>query len=599
MSINSIIKNLPEKSGIYKMLDNKNIVIYIGKASNLKKRVSSYFTKSTQSIKTSRLVDNIKSIETIITKNEEEALILENNLIKKFKPKYNILLRDDKSYPYIYIDTNHDFPLVKFYRGIKSKTDGIYFGPFTEVYKVRHVLKLVQKIFKLRSCENSFFKNRKKPCIQHQINRCDAPCVDYINKSEYDESLQNAILFLQGKNDAIIKNFTSKMTEHSKSLEYEKASDYRDKISIVRSIARPKRLIEDHADVDIISSAEDHKNIFIDIFVIRNGINLGNIPFQFKNKVHISKNSILDSFIKQYYLKNIPPNKIVLSYKSENHSTLATYLSSKYNKKINLISSNRKPYSEWLSMCAINSENRMKNYALTDKKSNYLANLSESFQQSKKIQNIICFDISHLSGSNAIGASVWFNENGPTKNMYRKYNLDHISKSDDYAAMSDILMRRLQKLKDENNLPDMLIVDGGKGQISQANNIIRELDIKNIIILGLVKGEKRKSDNDRVIDSRYNDITQQISSINMRLLQSIRDEAHRFAITGQRKRRSKKTYESLLDGVPGIGEIKKIEILKFFGGIQGVLKASVSELSRVPGISTKIANNIHTYLKKK
>ncbi len=599
MSINSIIKNLPEKSGIYKMLDNKNIVIYIGKASNLKKRVSSYFTKSTQSIKTSRLVDNIKSIETIITKNEEEALILENNLIKKFKPKYNILLRDDKSYPYIYIDTNHDFPLVKFYRGIKSKTDGIYFGPFTEVYKVRHVLKLVQKIFKLRSCENSFFKNRKKPCIQHQINRCDAPCVDYINKSEYDESLQNAILFLQGKNDAIIKNFTSKMTEHSKSLEYEKASDYRDKISIVRSIARPKRLIEDHADVDIISSAEDHKHIFIDIFVIRNGINLGNIPFQFKNKVHISKNSILDSFIKQYYLKNIPPNKIVLSYKSENHSTLATYLSSKYNKKINLISSNRKPYSEWLSMCAINSENRMKNYALTDKKSNYLANLSESFQQSKKIQNIICFDISHLSGSNAIGASVWFNENGPTKNMYRKYNLDHISKSDDYAAMSDILMRRFQKLKDENNLPDMLIVDGGKGQISQANNIIRELDIKNIIILGLVKGEKRKSDNDRVIDSRYNDITQQISSINMRLLQSIRDEAHRFAITGQRKRRSKKTYESLLDGVPGIGEIKKIEILKFFGGIQGVLKASVPELSRVPGISTKIANNIYTYLKKK
>ena len=599
MSINTIIKNLPEKSGIYKMLDNKNSVIYVGKASNLKKRVSSYFTKSSQSVKTSRLVDNIKSIETIITKNEEEALILENNLIKKFKPKYNILLRDDKSYPYIYIDTSHNFPLAKFYRGVKSKTNGIYFGPFTEVYKVRHVLKLVQKIFKLRSCENSFFKNRKKPCIQYQINRCDAPCMDYINKSEYDESLQNAILFLQGKNDTIIKNLTSKMNKHSKSLEYEKASDYRDKISMIRSIARPKKLIEDHADVDIISSAEDHKNIFIDIFVIRNGINLGNIPFQFKIKVYMSKNSILDSFIKQYYLKNIPPNKIVLSYKSENHSTLETYLSSKYNKKIKLISSNRKPYSEWLSMCAINSENRMRNYSLADKKNNYLENLSESFQQSTKIQNIICFDISHFSGSNAIGASVWFNKNGPAKNMYRKYNLDHINKSDDYAAMKEILKRRFLKLKNEDNVPDMLIVDGGKGQITQANNVVKELGIKNIIILGLVKGEKRKSDNDRVIDSRYNDITLQISSVNMRLLQSIRDEAHRFAITGQRKRRSKTTYASLLDEVPGIGEVKKNEILNFFGGIQGVLKASVSELSRVPGISVNIANNIHTYLKKK
>ena len=288
MLINNIIKNLPEKSGIYKMIDNKNNIIYIGKASNLKKRVSSYFTKALQSLKTSKLVNNVKSIETIITKNEEEALILENNLIKKFKPKYNILLRDDKSYPYIFIDTKHEYPLIKFYRGIKSKKDGIYFGPFTEVYKVRHVLNLVQKIFKLRSCENSYFKTRKKPCLQYQINRCDAPCVNYINKSDYDDSIKNAVLFLQGKNDAIIKNFSYKMSEYSKLLKYEKASDYRDKIAMIRSIARPKKLIEDHADVDIISSAIGQDNVFIDIFVIRNGINLGNIPFKFRLKAYDS-----------------------------------------------------------------------------------------------------------------------------------------------------------------------------------------------------------------------------------------------------------------------------------------------------------------------
>ena len=599
MLITNIIKNLPEKSGVYKMLDNNNSIIYIGKASNLKKRVSSYFVRAQQSMKTSKLVHNIRNIETIITKNEEEALILENNLIKKFKPKYNILLRDDKSYPYIYIDNKHKYPLVKFYRGIKSKNDGIYFGPFTEVYKVRHVLNLVQKIFKLRSCENSFFKTRKKPCLQYQIDRCDAPCVNYISRSDYSEALNNAILFLQGKNDIIIKNFTIKMSEYSRLLKYEKASDLRDKIAMIRSIARPKRLIEDHADLDIISSAIGQDDVFIDIFVIRNGINLGNIPFQFKLKAYDSLELVLDSFIKQYYLKNTPPDKIILPYKLENTSTLERILVSKHKKKVRLIFSKRKPYSDWLSMCTINTENRMKNFSLSSSKINFLSSLSDLSPENKKIKNIICFDVSHLSGSNPLGVSVWFNEYGPAKNMYRKYNLDNIKRSDDYAAMKNILTRRFKRLIEEDNIPDIIIVDGGKGQITQANKVISDLEINNIIILGVVKGERRKSHNDRVIDSQYKDITKHISSTNIRLLQTIRDEAHRFAITGQRKRRSQKLYESLLDGIPGIGKIKKNEILKFFGGIQNVLKASVSDLTRVPGVSNKIANIIYTFLKEK
>ena len=377
MSIEIIIKNLPDKPGIYKMLDRKNSVIYVGKATNLKKRVSSYFLKSQNSIKTLKLVENIKNIETIITHNEEEALILENNLIKKFKPKYNILLRDDKSYPYIFIDTKHKYPLVKFYRGIKSKKNGIYFGPFTEVYKVRYMLNLIQKIFKLRSCENSFFKNRKKPCLQYQINRCDAPCTDFISEKKYKEVLDNAILFLQGKNEKIIDNFTNEMNFSSQTLEYEKAKEYRDKISMIRSIAKPKTMIEDHADLDIISSANNSDYVFVDIFVVRNGINLGNIPFHFELKGYGTKEIVLDSFIKQYYLKHEPPSRIVLPFKIENEKILEIILTAKYKKKIKLIISKRKPFSDWLKLCNVNTDNRMKSHSVVNKKYNYLSSFSK------------------------------------------------------------------------------------------------------------------------------------------------------------------------------------------------------------------------------
>jgi len=594
--IEKIINNMTSKPGIYKMLDRDNKILYIGKALNLKKRVASYFSKSINSIKTSKLVEKIIDIQTIITENEQEALILENTLIKKFKPKYNILLRDDKSYPFIYIDTSHKYPSIKFYRGSKNMP-GIFFGPYTQVNRVRHMLNLIQKIFKIRSCDNTYFSNRKKPCLQFQINRCDAPCMNYITKLSYKESLDNSILFLQGKNKTLINNFSNKMNSLSQEKKYEQASFVRDKIAMINSLTESKNIITNQDNIDIVTIASNEINSCIDVFMVRDGVNLGNKIFNF-NINNNDKSLMLNSFMKQYYLNSAPPEKIIINEKIYDYLLLSDTLSKNYKKKINLMYANRKPYISWIKICQENTDNRLNQLTSLKDKSDLFFSLKKDLKSKNKINNIICFDVSHLSGSSMVGSSVWFNREGPNKKLYRRFNLPNISKFDDYEAIHNILLRRFKKLIIEDNLPEIILVDGGKGHITQVNKVINELMLSNILIFGIVKGHKRLSRNDRILNNKFKDITLSLSESSMIIFQRIRDEAHRFAITGQRVKTTKKQFASKLDIIPGIGEKRKLEILKYFGGIHGAMKASKNELEKVPGINTRLAEAIHEHLQK-
>ena len=594
--IDKIINNMTSKPGIYKMLDHDNKILYIGKALNLKKRVASYFSKSINSIKTNKLVEKINDIQTIITENEQEALILENTLIKKFKPKYNILLRDDKSYPFIYIDTTHKYPSIKFYRGSKNKR-GIFFGPYTQVNRVRHMLNLIQKIFKIRSCDNTYFSNRKKPCLQYQINRCDAPCMNYITKTAYKDSLDNSILFLQGKNKALINNYSEKMNALSQEKKYEQASLIRDRIAMINGLADSKNIITNQDSIDIVTIASNESKSCIDVFMVRDGVNLGNKIFNF-NVNNSNKSLMLNSFLKQYYLNSKPPSKIIINEKIDDYSLLKDTLSKNCKKKIRLMYASRKPYMSWIKLCQENTDIRLNQLVASKDKSNIFSSLEKDIKSKNQINNIICFDVSHLSGSNMVGSSVWFNRSGPDKKLYRRFNLPNISKSDDYEAMHNILLRRFKKLILENNLPEMVLVDGGKGQITQVNKVAHDLMLSNILIFGIVKGHKRLSKNDRILDNKFKDITLSLSESSMIVLQRIRDEAHRFAITGQRVKAARKQFTSKLDIIPGIGEKRKLEILKHFGGIHGVMKASKNELEKVPGINTQLAEAIHEHLQR-
>ncbi len=592
-----LLKNISSRPGIYKMLDKNNNIIYIGKAGNLKKRVTSYFSKKSNAIKTYKLVEKISYIETIITDNEKEALILENNLIKKYKPRYNILLRDDKSYPYIFIDTSHDYPLIKFYRGSKDPK-GTYFGPYTQVGSLRKTLSIIQKIFRVRQCENTYFNNRKKPCLQYQINRCTAPCVNLITKKNYKESVENSILFLQGKTDPIIKKYLESMQDLSDQRKYEEASQIRDKISIIRDTIQNKNIIFEDGNIDIITISKIEEEAYIDVFIIRDGMNLGNKPFNFKNQGSSSKEVLLDSFIKQYYLENIPPEKILLSNKSSDCKLLEKILGEQFRKKIKILKASKKIYSSYLKTCQENTNSRAKQMYLSISNSSIFKSLSNNLGYKKSIKNIVCFDISHISGGNMVGAAVWYDKNGANKKFYRKYNLDHIPKADDYSAINFVVRKRLSSLVKEKIIPEILLIDGGKGQISEAKKVLKDLSIKDIIVLGIKKGFRRHSHNDKILNSDNKDITMLLQKDNLQILQAIRNEAHRFAIMAQRKKSMKKLYDSKLDKIPGIGAKRKYEILQYFGGIQSALKSSISELENVPGINRSLAEKIFHYLKK-
>ena len=589
----NLLKTLPTSPGVYKMLDEANNIIYVGKAGNLKKRVSSYFMKSKQSVKNQRLISKIRDIDYQITSNEQDALLLENNLIKEYKPKYNILLRDDKSYPYISLNKKHSFPGFKFFRG-KLSEDGQYFGPYTHVVNVRKILSIIQKTFLVRLCEDSFYKTRKKPCLQYQIKRCSAPCVGFIDKVDYNKSVASATMFLKGETISLFNKLEKEMSLASSLKNYEVAAKYRDNIALIRDITSHYSIFPEDKSIDFILCLRNDSKVLVDINIIRNGINMGCKNFTFNRSDHEDLNETLTSFFKQYYLTHIPPNLIISEDKILDRSNIESVLNKKFKQKAKILNRIDKKYTEFINLCKINLQNRSLKTIKKDK--NSLENINTQLNLSSKF--ILCFDVSHISGSSSVGSSVYYDDNGFNKSFYRKYNIKNSNKSDDYGALKEIIKRRLLRIDDYENEDVLIIVDGGKGQITQARNVIKLLGCKNISVIGIHKGLNRLTKNDRVLNNKNEDISNVINQEALILIQSIRDEAHRFAILNQRKRHNKLMFNSKLDGIPGIGDERKKTIINHFGGIQGVLKASIRELKLVEGISEKLASTIYTNIHK-
>jgi len=579
------------------MLDASGKIIYVGKARNLKNRVTSYFRK-TSDPKTRALVKTLTDISVIITETENEAFLLESNLIKEHQPRFNVFLRDDKGYPYIRLTDHPDFPRLDYYRG-SPKGKGKLFGPFPSAGSVRDTLKLMQKIFKIRSCSETFFSARTRPCLQYQINRCTAPCVGLIDKTTYQENIKHASMFLEGKNDSIVNELIKKMEVVAKDLEYEKAAMYRDQVASIRRVQKKQVILKKGGDVDVISGVFRSGVACVLVQYIRGGRMLGNKAYYPKAHPFLTEKELLSAFLSHYYLspssQHEIPSIVIVSHACEEKEWLQSVLSEKSNRKVNILNNVRGDRAKWLKMAEKNALNSLA-FHLNEKQS--MRHRFEALAQVLKLENIPerleCFDISHTMGEATVGSCVVFDQEGPVKADYRRYNIEGVTGGDDYAAMHQALTRRYSKLKlNEAKLPDLLIVDGGKGQLAQAENVLEDIQLSGVMLVGIAKGEGRKAEFDRLfISGKKSPITLRADSEALHLIQQIRDEAHRFALAGHQKRRAKARTTSTLQDIEGIGPKKRRELLRQFGGYQEIKRASVEELMRVQGINKKLAQKI-------
>lgn len=593
--IKDFLKNLTKRPGIYKMLNEKGEIIYIGKAKNLKNRVSSYFRKTTASPKQQAMVVKISAIEVTVTHTEGEALLLESQQIKRYKPRYNICLRDDKSYPYLFISSYHDFPQITFHRGAKKKR-GKYFGPYPSAGAVKETLKLLQKIFPVRQCEDSYFNNRTRPCLQYQIERCTAPCVGLVEQTQYEEDLNNTILFLEGKGHLLIDQLIDRMEVASKNLEFERAVIFRDQISRLRTVLEKHFVHGEKGDVDIIACASKAGVACVQVFFIRNGQNLGNKLFFPKITDNYTPGSVLQAFIPQYYLERQAPYELIVSHSMEETVLIAEVLSRQANHSVSIAEKVRGERLKWLQMAEMNAENSLLS-KLSDKQGIYARYLSlqEELGCIDLPKRLECFDISHTQGDQTVASCVVFDREGPVKSAYRRFNIEGITPGDDYAAIYQAVCRRYKRLKKgEHQAPDILFIDGGKGQLNEARKALEELQVNDVMIVGVSKCPDRKAGMEKLIlveQEQPLDVTTGASAL--LLIQHIRDEAHRFAITGHRQRRAKAKKESVLEGIAGLGPKRRQILLKQFGGLQGVSSAGVDALSSIDGISKQLAQRIY------
>lgn len=593
----SFLKSLTQSPGVYRMLDKDTQVLYVGKAKNLKRRVSSYFRSNLANPRTYAMVKQIRDIEVTVTHTEAEALLLENNLIKELKPRYNVLLRDDKSYPYIYLSTDDKYPRLSLYRGAR-KGKGEYFGPYPSAYTVRETLGLMQKIFKVRQCEDSFFNNRSRPCLQYQIKRCTAPCVERISPQEYAVDVEHTKRFLRGKSDDVIQDLVQRMEQASAALDFERAAHYRDQIEDLRQISEQQFVAGSEGDVDIIAVQQSAGLACVQLMMVRDGSSLGTRSFFPKHTDHLNDAEIIAAFIGQYYLTHPAPGLIVLSVEADGQDTLEEMLTIKEERKVRIAHNVRGERLRWLQLTQKNAEHAVtiRLNAKTGMLERFVA-LQDELQLDDMPQRIECFDISHTQGEATVASCVVFNQEGPLKSDYRRFNIEDIEPGDDYAAMHQAITRRYTRLKKgEGKLPDVLLIDGGKGQVNQALDVLRELQIDEVNVVGITKGEGRKAalDTLRLSDQSEPFILPHHSSA-LHLIQHLRDEAHRFAITGHRQRRDKARQRSPLEDIEGLGPKRRQSLLKNFGGIRGIERAGTDELAKVPGISRRLAQAIYDY----
>jgi excinuclease ABC subunit C len=593
------LSSLTERPGVYRMLDGRGQVIYVGKARNLKRRVTSYFRRGADSPKTRVMVAQVRGIEVTVTHTEGEALLLENQLIKRLKPRYNVLLRDDKSYPYIYVSTEQTFPRLAFHRGGR-KGQGRYFGPYPSAGAVRETLALLQKVFRVRQCRDSFFRNRSRPCLQYQIERCTAPCVGYVSPEEYAEDVRYTLMFLEGKDSQVIDELAARMQRAAEALEFERAARYRDQLASLRRVQERQYVAADAGDVDVVACAARDGAACVQVFVFRGGHNLGNKGFFPRLAADDDPAAVLAAFLPQYYLdRSDVPAQILVNHGLEEAELMGEVLSGQVGRKVVVRRPQRGQRVHWLRMAETNAEDALRRH-LTSKASLYarFQTLQEALDLDALPQRLECFDISHTMGEATVASCVVFETEGPVKADYRHFNIDGITPGDDFAAMHQALTRRYTRLrKGEGKLPDILFIDGGKGQLRQAEEVLEELGVSGVALVGVAKGVGRKPGLETLLLSgRERPIILPADSAALHLVQQVRDEAHRFAITGHRQRRSKARRTSVLEQVPGLGPKRRRLLLSRFGGLQGVARAGVEDLARVQGISKQLAQRIYDAL---
>ena len=597
------VLNLSSRPGVYRMVDLDERVIYVGKARNLKKRVGSYFRASGLTTKTMAMVAKIARIEISITHSETEALLLEQSLIKELKPPYNIQLRDDKSYPYILLTDHADYPRLMFYRGRKSRK-GKYFGPYPSALATRDTLQLMQKVFKVRQCQESYFKNRTRPCLQHQIDRCTAPCVGLISPEEYSRDVRYSTLFLQGKSSQLTVELTKNMEAAADALEFEKAAKIRDQVGLLRRIQEDQVVANQGEDADVIAVSMQAAGVCVHVIYVRGGRILGSKNFFPKHRLASAADELLSDFISQSYLDeddaaNLPA-ELLVSEALEDSAALVEAMEYVAGRKIRLVSNVRGHRAKWLKMAVTNAQEALGSHIASKQNSKRrFALLQEALALDEPPVRIECFDISHTGGEGTVASCVVFDAEGAVKNDYRRFNIEGITPGDDYAAMEQVLTRRFERLtKGEGKLPDILLIDGGKGQLTQAANVLARFDLDSLRVLGIAKGISRRAGQETLFlkeGERFKEIAIATESPALHLLQQVRDEAHRFAITAHRQRRGNVRKRSQLEDIPGLGPKRRRDLLKHFGGQQGLKRAAEAEIAKVGGISEKLAASIYEH----
>jgi excinuclease ABC subunit C len=589
----AFLRNLTQGPGVYRMLNAEGEVMYVGKAKNLRRRVASYFSRASNR-RIASMVSQVRGIEITATHTEAEALLLENNLIKEHKPRYNVLLRDDKSYPYLFL-SDEEFPRLAFHRGARS-AKGRYFGPYPSASAVRETLQLLQKLFPVRQCEDSYFRNRSRPCLQYQIERCTAPCVGFIKPEAYAQDVRDTELFLEGKASDVVGRWVGKMEQAARRLEFEEAAHLRDQISVLRGVQEKQYVSGERGDLDIVAVATEAGIACVQLFYVRQGRNLGNKSLFPRSGDGAEPSEIVSAFIAQYYLGKAVPQQILVNAEPDDQAVLEESLSLQADRQVRIQSRPRGERARWLKMAVDNAQLALASrLASTASALTRVNALQQALALDTPPSRMECFDISHTQGDQTVASCVVFVDGTPSKADYRRFNIRDITPGDDYAAMRQALQRRYKRvLAGEGRLPDLLLIDGGPGQLSTAAGIIEELGVEGVTLLGVAKGADRRPGMEQLfLLGRSAALILPADSQALHLVQQIRDEAHRFAITGHRQRRGKAKTRSVLEDISGIGPKRRARLLKQFGGLQGLSRAGIEDISTVEGISEKLAQEIY------
>jgi len=581
----SFVAGLPNLPGVYRMLGARGEALYVGKARDLKKRVGSYFHKQASSPRIQMMLSQVASIEVTASRSEGEALLLENNLIKSLAPRYNILFRDDKSYPYLTV-TGHEFPRLGFHRGAKDRRNR-YFGPFPHAYAVRESIQLLQRVFRLRTCEDTVFENRSRPCLLHQIHRCTAPCTGLISAGQYAEDVANAVLFLEGREDDVIRGLSDKMSAAADAQHYEKAAAYRDQVRALSRV-QARQYVESNrgVDADVVACAIEGGIACVNLVMIRGGRHVGDRSFFPSNAEGATAGEVVAAFLEQHYLDQPLPALVVTGEPVELENA-------------NVVNPSHGERRVWLEMACKNAQlaigQRVRDRATQEGR---LQALREALGLPESVQRIECFDISHTMGEATVAACVVYDRQQLQKSEYRRFNIHDVTPGDDYAAMRQVLSRRYERVNAEaGKIPDLVLIDGGKGQVSAAKAAMVELGMNDIAVVGIAKGPERKPGlEELIIESEARTLQLPPSHPGLHLIQAIRDEAHRFAIVGHRARRGKARMRSMLNEIPGIGAKRRQALIEHFGGLRGVQAAAIDDIAKVEGISRPLAERIYRHL---